>query len=383
MSNPTIAVTGATGAVGGRVAKRLADRGVSTRLIVRDASRAPQMPGSEVVEAQYERQSMAAALQGIETVFLVSGFEAADRLQQHKAAIDGICQAGVRQVVYTSFLGASADATFTFARDHFHTEEYLASKGLDFVALRNNLYADIVPFLSTDGVIRGPAGEGRFAPVARDDVADVAVAVLLDPAFTTRRHDITGPELFTMEEVAALLTEIGGQSVTFEDETMEQAYQSRARFDAPKFEIDGWVSSYRAIAVGEMAVTSDAVELSHGAPAQRRCARFWKREVDRGGALPTPSAGRHRLLAPIVVETAAGFAAEPACFDIFHQKRAGAVFGIGQAVMEHLHDRQAGVEPDEISQLQRPHRMVGRQVSSPCRWLRPIRRLHKACRSPR
>ena len=46
-----IGVTGATGALGGRVARHLADRGVGQRLIVRDRSRAPSLPGAEVAEA--------------------------------------------------------------------------------------------------------------------------------------------------------------------------------------------------------------------------------------------------------------------------------------------------------------------------------------------
>jgi hypothetical protein len=69
-----------------------------------------------------------------------------------------------------------------------------------------------------------------------------------------------------------------------------------------------------------------------------------------------------RGLAAVVVEAATGLAAQPAGLDIFHQQRAGPVLGIGQAVMQHLHDRQAGVEADEIGQLQRPHRVVGAEL---------------------
>ena len=57
----------------------------------------------------------------------------------------------------------------------------------------------------------------------------------------------------------------------------------------------------------------------------------------------------------------ARLAAQPAGFDIFHQQRTGAVFGIRQAFIQHLHHRQAGIEADEIGQLQRPHRMIGAQ----------------------
>ena len=267
MDRVRFAVTGASGAVGGRVAKRLADRGVAQRLIVRDATRAPKLENAEVAKATYlDRPAMVSALDGIETVFFVSGFEAEDRLRHHKAAVDAFVEAGVSRVVYTSFLGAAPDATFTFARHHVHTEGYLEAAGLRFVALRNSLYTDILPHLATDGVIRGPAGDGVFAPVTRDDVADVAVAVLLDDDHPTARYDVTGPALMTMADVAGEISATGGKPVTFVNETLAEAYASRAHHDAPAFEVEGWITSYHAIGLGEMAVVTDTVERLAGHP---------------------------------------------------------------------------------------------------------------------
>lgn len=267
MSKPKIAITGATGSLGGRVAQRLADHEAPMRLIVRDTSRAPEFPQSEVATATYlDQAAMVRALEGIETVFFVSGFEAKDRLEQHKSAVDAFVRAGVKRVVYTSFVNAAPDATFTFARHHYHTEQYMEEAGLRFVALRDNLYMDLLPHFVTDGVILGPAGDGKFAPVARDDIADVAAAVLLDDDHPTARYDLTGPELLTMAEVAELLSETSGEPIRFVDETLEEAYASRAKFGAPDFEVEGWVTSYYAINVGEMAVVSDAVQRIAGHP---------------------------------------------------------------------------------------------------------------------
>jgi NAD(P)H dehydrogenase (quinone) len=249
------------------VASRLARQGVAQRLIVRDVARAPALEGAEVAAATYlDRPSMIAALRGIDTVFFVSGFEAEDRLRHHEAAVDAFVDAGVTRVVYTSFLGAAADATFTLARQHFHTEEYLAAAGLRFVALRNSLYIDVLPHLAADGVIRGPAGNGRFAPVSRDDIADVAVALLLDDAAETSRLAVTGPELVTMSEVAKMLAEHSGGPVIFVNETVDEAFASRAHYGAPAFEVEGWVTSYLAIAAGEMDVVSDTVARIAGHP---------------------------------------------------------------------------------------------------------------------
>ena len=267
MNQPRIAVTGASGGIGGRVALRLADRAVAQRLIVRDPARAPTLPNTEVATASYiDRAAMVAALRDIDTVFFVSGFESEHRLTHHKAAVDAFAEAGVGRVVYTSFLNAAPDATFTFARDHFHTEAYLTAAGLHFVSLRNSLYMDLLPHLVSDGFIRGPAGDGRFAPVARDDVADVAVAALLDDHQPTTCYDVTGPTLMTMADVAAQLSTASGKPTAFVNETLAQAQASRAHIEAPAFEKDGWITSYRAIGLGELAVVADTVERIAGHP---------------------------------------------------------------------------------------------------------------------
>src|SRR5205823_7281707 len=75
-----------------------------------------------------------------------------------------------------------------------------------------------------------------------------------------------------------------------------------------------------------------------------------------------PLARRLRRVALVIVKPAPGFPPEPARFDIFHQKRAGAVFAVGEPLIEHLHDREARIEPDEIGQFERPHRMVGAKL---------------------
>jgi NAD(P)H dehydrogenase (quinone) len=185
-------------------------------------------------------------------------------------ALSAAVAAGVQRVVYTSFLGAAADCTFTFGRDHFHTEAALAASGLRWTALRDAFYQDVLPsFVVEPGVLRGPAGDGAVAAVAVDDVAEVAATVLLDgtTAHDGQRHDLSGPAALTLEEVAATLTELSGHSVRYERETPAQAYASRAHLDATPFEVDGWVSTYTAVASGEMAPVTDTVQRLTGHPA--------------------------------------------------------------------------------------------------------------------
>jgi uncharacterized protein YbjT (DUF2867 family) len=237
---------------------------------VREPSRAPRLPGATAVPAPYgDRAAVRDALTGVDTVLMVSASEGPDRIEQHRTFIDGVVDAGVGHVVYISFYGAAADATFTLARDHWATEQHIRARGLTFTFLRDNLYADFVPaMVGPDGVVRGPAGHGRVALVAQDDIADAAVAVLRDPAaHAGRTYSLTGPEALTLTEVAAALSAVTGRAVTYETETLEEAYASRAGYDAPAWQLDAWVSTYTAIADGSLAaVTSDIPDLT-GHPA--------------------------------------------------------------------------------------------------------------------
>jgi len=119
-----------------------------------------------------------------------------------------------------------------------------------------------------DGVIRGPAGDGRVAAVARADVARSAVAVLLDTSsHGDTTYTMTGPEALTLAEAAAVIREVTGRDVTFHDETVEEAYESRRRWEAPDWQYDAWVSTYTAIKVGEVAEVSDDVRRLTGRTA--------------------------------------------------------------------------------------------------------------------
>jgi NAD(P)H dehydrogenase (quinone) len=269
MTTPTLAVTGSTGRLGGRVARRLAAAGVPQRLLVRDRARAPRLTGTEVATAEYgDRKAGRRALAGIRTLFMVSGSETPNRVDQHRTFVDAAVAAGVEHVVYVSFYGAAPDATFTLARDHWATEEHIRASGLQWSFLRDNLYLDFFPaMVGTDGMIRGPAGDGRVAAVAQDDIADVATAVLRDPpAHTGQTYDLTGPEALMLSEVADQLSGAAEHVVGYVPETVAEAYGSRAHYGAPEWQVDAWVSTYTAIAAGELAEPTDAVERIAGHP---------------------------------------------------------------------------------------------------------------------
>jgi NAD(P)H dehydrogenase (quinone) len=320
-----LAVTGSTGQLGGRVAARLAKLGITQRLIVRDPSRVPQLPNVEVkqISSYGDAVGMGRALVGVETLFLVAAHDLIafsrhaagvnnifkvstdselasarhlaekedkaltqqyDRLQQHAAAIYAAAAMGVERIVYISFMSAAPDATFLLARDHFHTEEMIRGTGLNFTFLRMSLYADrVAGHCSNDGVIRGPAGEGRAAWVTRDDIADVAVSVLTGSGHDRCTYDITGPEAITMRETAERLSYATGQRIIYQPQTPHEARTSRTtsgidHYDAERLaltgryisdqEVETLISHYLQIATGELATVSDTVPKLTGHPAQ-------------------------------------------------------------------------------------------------------------------
>jgi len=297
-----LAITGATGEVGGRVARRLADRGVPQRLIVRNPSRAPQLPGAEIVTASSygDAVSMRRALKEIDTLFLVSARDKFgvthisakngvapppyNRLHEQMTAVNSAVAEGVSHIVYLSILNAAADATFILAHDHFHTEEHIRSTGMPFTFLRPNLYTDNVPrSVSADSVIRVPAGEGQISWVTRDDIADAAIAVLTGNGHQGRTYDITGPEALTMAETAERLSAVTGRQIIYQAQSPEEARSTRStsrleQFDAERrewtgkglddYEVEVFVTHFLQIANGESAAVSDSIPALTGHPAQ-------------------------------------------------------------------------------------------------------------------
>lgn len=267
----TIGITGSTGHVGNQTALTLAGvkgPGDELRLFARDPERAPNVPGANVVVLDYgdDHDALVKALTGVDVLFFVSAREEATRLQQHENLVRAAKDAGVTHVVYTSFIGASPDSTFSLAREHGATEQAIRDAGLEFTFLRDNFYLDLLPFYAgQDGVIRGPAGDGRVAAVARADVSDVASVVLADAGkHRGRVYELTGREALTFAEIAERASASLGRDIRYHAETIEEAYASREKYNAPDWQVEAWVSTYTAVASGELARVSGDVKALTG-----------------------------------------------------------------------------------------------------------------------
>jgi NAD(P)H dehydrogenase (quinone) len=238
-------------------------------------------------------------------LLLISGTRVGARVVQHQAAIDAAVAAGVRHIVYTSFIGIDDPANPAEVRhDHIETERLIRASGCTWTMLRDAHYADAMllmagPQVMQSGTWFANAGQGREAMVWRDDCIASAVAVLTTAGHENRIYNITGPHLETFADVAAILAEVTGCPVDYVDLDDDAQY---AMFDAmgiPRRPVDDqtvagvpWnsddmVSFGRAIREGFLEICTDDVERLTGRPA-----RSTREMVQANVAMLRAAAGR-------------------------------------------------------------------------------------------
>ena len=305
-----IVITGASGQYGRLATDMLIDKGLADRLILitrspaRLADRAAQ--GCDVRYGDYDKpETLADAVRGAEKMLLISGTRVGARVVQHKAAIDAAAAAGVRHILYTSFIGIDDPSNPAEVRhDHIETENAMRASGMAWTALRDAHYADAMLLMAGPGMMASGqwfsnAGDGREAMVWRDDCVACAVAVLTTPGHENRIYNITGPDLQSFDEVAALVREITGcplEHVKLDDE------RQYAMFDAmgiPRRPVDDqyvggipWnsddmVTFGRAIREGYLAIRTDDVETLTG-----RKARSTREMIEANKAMLVAAAAR-------------------------------------------------------------------------------------------
>lgn len=220
-----IAVTGATGQLGGLVVKGLLEKRKADKVIaiVRNAQKAEPLAaqGVEVRVADYgDPAALEAALAGVDRLLLVSSSEVGQRTAQHGNVIDAAKAAGVKHLVYTS-VARAATSPLVLAPEHKATEELILKSGLTYTLLRNNFYTDVfrehIETARQSGAIIGAAGNGRVASATRADFAEAAVAVLLGAGHEGKTYELTGERAWSYADLAEAVGEIIGKAVTYND----------------------------------------------------------------------------------------------------------------------------------------------------------------------
>ncbi|WP_127817799.1 SDR family oxidoreductase [Microbacterium sp. CPCC 204701] len=271
----TILITGAAGQLGRLVVDSLLARGVepsAVRAGARDVAKAADLAdrGVQVVALDYDApETVAAAVDGVDAMLLISGSEVGKRAAQHQVVIGAARVAGVAKLVYTSASNA-ATSNLVLAPEHKATEEAIAASGIPAVILRNNLYTEnyvaVVARARETGVIAASVGEGRVASASRIDYAVAAAVALTEDRHIGQVYELGGDAAWSFDELAAVTSDLTGREVRYMPLTTAQhtAALETAGLDASTV---GFVTALDAnIRDGALAETDGTLSLLLGRP---------------------------------------------------------------------------------------------------------------------
>lgn len=226
-----IAVTGATGQLGGHIIDSLLTRGVAPAnivAVVRNREKAAGLAAKSITlgVAQYEDEAaLAEALAGVDRLVLVSGSEVGKRLAQHTNIINAAKSAGVSFIAYTSLLNADT-SELALAPEHRATEKLLADSGIDQAILRNGWYwenyASAIDSGKAAGKFFGAAGSAKVSGAARIDYAEAAAAVVTGEGHSGKVYELAGAPALTYPEIASEVSKVIGSEVTYVNQSVDE-----------------------------------------------------------------------------------------------------------------------------------------------------------------
>lgn len=237
-----IAVTGATGHLGGLVIESLLARGVAASdivAVVRDEAKAAPLAakGLQLGVASYgDESALTAALEAVDRLVLVSGSEVGRRLAQHTNIVNAAKKAGVDLIAYTSLLNLDT-SDLGLAPEHRGTEKLLADSGIDHVLLRNGWYwenyASSLDSGRAVGKFFGAAGDAKVSGAARRDYAEAAAVVLTTDGHAGKVYELAGSPAVTYPDIAAAVGTVVGAEVQYVNQTVEEYGETLKGFGLP------------------------------------------------------------------------------------------------------------------------------------------------------
>jgi len=242
--------------------------------------------GADVRHGDFDdARSLETAFAGGDKMLMISTARVGKRMPQHTNAVTAAVKAGVKHIVYTSFVAATPDNPSLAVKDHCGTEQLLRDSGVDWTVMRNSHYQDaivhaIAPMVLKTGRWMTSSGDGKVACVTRQDCVDCAVVVLSTPGHRNTVYNVTGPELLSLQQDADILAEVSGKPLQLVHVTDDDMYAYFDGFGIPREAVDdnvvegvAWssddmVSFERTIREGRFAVISDDVRKLTGRAPQ-------------------------------------------------------------------------------------------------------------------
>ncbi|MBX2895030.1 MAG: SDR family oxidoreductase [Cyclobacteriaceae bacterium] len=214
------AVTGANGQLGRLIIQKLKEKTSTQSLValVRTPEKAKNL-GVEVRAFDYDQpETLAASLNGVDVLLLISGSEIGKRKQQHENVINAAKKAGVKKIVYTSVLHADK-SSLGLAPEHLATEQALKASGITYTILRNGWYTEnyaaSIPGSVQAGAFVGSTKDGKISAAARKDYADAAVVVLTTSGHDNKVYELAGDTNFTLTNLAAEVSKQTGKNIPY------------------------------------------------------------------------------------------------------------------------------------------------------------------------
>ena len=260
-----ILITGASGTVGRAVLEEVRKAAKPLKAMYRGAEDARKAPaGVATVLADFsDKASLKAALQGVDTVFLVCS--PIPQLVELENNVIEVCQAcGVLHVVLNSALGAG-DYGKSFPSWHRRVEDELKASGLRYTILRpNGFMQNIVmynaPSIRAQGAFYAAMGQAKTSLIDVRDVASVAAKVLVSPAgHAGRTYELNGPEALSNVEVAAEISRVAGRPVQYVDIPEAAQRKSMEGLGMPEWQVTALLELQEYYVSGKCAEVTDVL----------------------------------------------------------------------------------------------------------------------------
>lgn len=254
-----ILLTGASGTVGTEVAKALAARGATFRAGYR--THPFTLPvGAAGVQLDYERpDTLAPALRGVETLFLLSSTVAPE-----VAVVREARAAGVKRIVKLS-VWAAPEPGFTFGSWHRAVEQAIEQSGLSWTFLRpNGFMQNVITYMAgtikSQGMIYSSIGDAKVSSVDARDIGAVGAMVLTEPGHEGRAYDLSGPAALSYRDVASTLSQVLGREVKYVPITDDEYKRAAMGAGTPEAYADALVNLNRNYREGKFARVAPDVE---------------------------------------------------------------------------------------------------------------------------
>jgi NAD(P)H dehydrogenase (quinone) len=235
----TIGITGATGQLGRLVVQKLKTKVPAGDIIalVRHPAKARDL-GVTAREADYDRpETLAPALEGIDTLLLISASDIGKRLKQHHNVIQAAKKAGVKRIVYTSLLHADK-SPIDLASEHLPTEDEIKASGSPYTILRNGWhtenYTGSIGGALAGGAFLGSAGDAKISSAARADFADAAVAAVTGKGHEGKTYELAGDSSWTLNDLASEISRQTGKTIPYRNLPEPEYAKVLEGFDIPK-----------------------------------------------------------------------------------------------------------------------------------------------------